>query len=61
MKRKDLLKELKRIAKTKNTDLEISHGGNHDKARIGHLMQPIPRHKEIPENLAKAIIKYMEK
>ena len=33
------------------------HGGNHDIYTNGKEIEPIPRHKEINEQLAKAIIK----
>ncbi len=33
------------------------HGGNHDIYRRGNDEEYIPRHKEINENLAKAILK----
>ncbi|MBQ3061459.1 MAG: type II toxin-antitoxin system HicA family toxin [Lachnospiraceae bacterium] len=35
----------------------LKHGGNHDIYTNGTEIEPIPRHKEISENLAKAIIK----
>jgi mRNA interferase HicA len=54
VKRKDLIKKL--------TDLEcvlVRHGGRHDlyKNPTTGKKQPIPRHNEIDENLAKHIIK----
>ena len=52
MKRKDLIKLLK-----KNGWQETRKGGNHDIYVKDGKIEPIPRHKEISENLAKAIIK----
>lgn len=52
MKQKDLVKLLKR-----NGWLLDHHGGNHDIYKKGQEQEAIPRHKEISENLAKAIIK----
>jgi predicted RNA binding protein YcfA (HicA-like mRNA interferase family) len=54
MKRDDLIKTI-----TKNGATFIRHGGNHDwykntKTGVG---QPVPRHNEINEMLAKSIIK----
>ncbi|MCL1946401.1 MAG: type II toxin-antitoxin system HicA family toxin [Chitinivibrionia bacterium] len=54
MKRNDLIKTI-----TKNGAIFIRHGGNHDwykntKTGVG---QPIPRHTEINETLAKNIIR----
>ncbi|MCR5450136.1 MAG: type II toxin-antitoxin system HicA family toxin [Solobacterium sp.] len=33
------------------------HGSNHDRYKRGNVIEVIPRHKEISENLAKAILK----
>ncbi|MCW1887453.1 type II toxin-antitoxin system HicA family toxin [Luteolibacter flavescens] len=54
MKRADLIKKL--------TDLGcelIRHGGKHDwyQNMTTKVCQPVPRHREINENLAKSIIK----
>lgn len=57
MKRKDLIKKLE-----KTGCVFIRHGGKHDwyqnpKTKIS---QPIPRHKEINENLSKHIMKMLK-
>lgn len=52
MKRKDLIKLLE-----KNGWYLKRRGGNHDIYTNGIKIEPIPRHKEISEELAKAIIK----
>lgn len=52
MKRKDLIKML-----THNGWYLIRNGSNHDIYSNGKRIEPIERHKEIPEQLAKAIIK----
>ena len=57
MKRRYLIKKLEKIG-----CVFIRHGGKHDwyqnpKTKIS---QPIPRHKEIKENLAKHIIKMLK-
>jgi len=54
MKRRDLIKRLEEMG-----CVLIRHGGRHDwytnnKTKQSH---PVPRHKEINENLAKSIIK----
>lgn len=56
MKRRDLIKKLEELG----CEL-VRHGGAHDwytnyKTKQS---QPVPRHKEINENLAKAIIKHL--
>ena len=54
MKQRDLIKILK-----KNGCILLRHGGNHDWYHnpITKVSQPVPRHKEIREYLAKHIIK----
>ncbi|MBR4450926.1 MAG: type II toxin-antitoxin system HicA family toxin [Clostridia bacterium] len=52
MKRKDLIKLLE-----SNGWCFKRNGGNHDIYTNGKEMLAIPRHKEVNENLAKAIIK----
>lgn len=52
MKRRDLIKLLK-----KNGWYLKRSGGNHDIYTDGEKCEPIPRHKEINERLAKEIIK----
>ena len=54
MKRRDLLKKLAEM----NCVL-IRHGGNHDwyQNPKSQMSQPVPRHTEINENLAKSILK----
>lgn len=54
MKRKDLIKML-----TDSGCILVRHGGRHDlyKNPTTGKKQPVPRHNEIDENLAKHIIK----
>ena len=52
MKRKDLIKRLKDAGWYLH-----KHGSNHDIYTNGIDLEPIPRHREINEQLAKAIIK----
>ena len=56
MKRRDLIKNLEKMG-----CIFVRHGGKHDwyqnpKTKIS---QPIPRHREIKEQLAKLIIKML--
>lgn len=52
MKQRDLIKQLE------GAGFEFErHGGNHDIYRRGSDIEKIPRHKEINERLAKAILK----
>lgn len=52
MKQKDLIKKLQ-----KSGFQFYRHGGNHDIYIRGVDEEQVPRHKEINERLAKAIIK----
>ncbi|MFN0140996.1 MAG: type II toxin-antitoxin system HicA family toxin [Pyrinomonadaceae bacterium] len=54
MKRRDLIKRLEEMG-----CILIRHGGKHDWYTNNETKQsqPVPRHKEINENLAKSIIK----
>ena len=58
MKRKDLLKKLNEIG-----CVLTRHGGNHDwyTNPKNQTSQAVPRHNEIDEHLAKAIIKALSK
>ncbi len=54
MKRRDLISILEKLG-----CIFVRQGANHDwyKNESTGIFQPIPRHKEINENLAKSIIK----
>lgn len=54
MKRKDLIKRIEELV-----CVLIRHGGKHDWYRnpVTGMFQPIPRHNEINEFLARQIIK----
>lgn len=52
MKQKDLIKLFER-----NGWYKLREGGNHIVYTNGKTIEAVPRHKEISENLAKAIIK----
>lgn len=56
MKRRDLIKRLERMGCK-----FIRHGGNHDWYQIPNtkISQPVPRHREIDEHMAKQIIKLL--
>jgi mRNA interferase HicA len=58
MKRKDLIKAIEKMGCT-----FIRHGGKHDwyQNKITKRCQPIPRHREINEILAKNIVKKLKK
>ncbi|GGK53662.1 hypothetical protein GCM10011591_26850 [Nocardia camponoti] len=48
------------IAKVQGGTLELTEGGSHTKAKIGERQTVIPRHSEVNEMTAKAIIKHMK-
>ena len=57
MKRRDLISKLEMMG----CEL-IRHGGKHDFYRQSSTgrSQPVPRHREINEHLARKIIRYLE-
>lgn len=52
MKRKDLIKKLEATGFR-----FVRSGGNHDIYQRGNVIEPIERHSEIPERLARKILK----
>jgi len=56
MKRRDLIRELEKMG-----CVLIRHGANHDWYQNPRtkVSQPVPRHKEIKEHLARHIIKML--
>lgn len=59
MKRTDLMKRLAQEAKARGESLVITEGGAHTKVQIGADRTVVPRHGEINELTAKAILKQM--
>ncbi len=58
MKKRDLVKRLRKIAKAGNTELTfVREGGNHEIWTIRGERIVIPRHREINEHTANGIIK----
>lgn len=53
------MKQLKQIAKTEGVEMNVREGGSHTVVTIGENVQAVPRHNEINEITAKAIIKRM--
>ncbi|WP_026120608.1 type II toxin-antitoxin system HicA family toxin [Nocardiopsis potens] len=60
MKRKDLMRRLREIATDKEVDLVLVRQGAHEIWLLGRLRIPVPRHNEIAEGTAKAIIRRAE-
>jgi len=52
LKRRILIKKLEKAG-----FVFKEHGGNHDTYKRGNDIEQVPRHKEINENTAKAILK----
>lgn len=57
MKRKNLIRQIEEMG-----CVFIRHGGKHDwyQNPMTKVSQPIPRHREINENLAKHILKMLQ-
>lgn len=52
MKQKDLVRKLKKAGFKFH-----SHGSNHDRYQRGTVIETVPRHNEVDEKLARAILK----
>ena len=52
MKQRELIKQLESVGFR-----FVRHGGNHDIYKRGEAEEKIPRHREINERLARAILK----
>jgi mRNA interferase HicA len=59
MKRQALLDALKAIAKAEKAQMVVTEGKKHTKVTIGDRVEMVPRHSDVNEQLAKAIIKRM--
>ena len=59
VKRQDLMKRLREMAKAEGLTLVTTEGGSHTKVQIGDRQSVVARHPEINEITAKAIIKQM--
>ncbi len=57
MKRDDLLKTIRKAARTADVDFElVREGGQHTVYRYGKQQFSVPRHREINEITARAIL-----
>lgn len=57
MKRRDLIKRLSVIAQQRGESFSVSEGGRHSKVKIGSTLVIVPRHSEINEITARAILR----
>lgn len=57
MKRKDLLKRIADHARAVDLEMTITEGGSHTKVVVGDRKTVVPRHNEVNEITAKAILK----
>ncbi|MGH3518927.1 MAG: type II toxin-antitoxin system HicA family toxin [Haloechinothrix sp.] len=61
MRRNELIKRLRQTAKIKGLGLEeVRDTGPHTIFRLGSYTFPVPRHREINEHTAQAIIRRAE-
>ena len=61
MKRSVLMRMLADVARERNLDMRVVEGGRHTKVWIGSAFTAVPRHREIHERLAHAILKEAQK
>ncbi|WPF83905.1 hypothetical protein SANBI_001615 [Sanguibacter sp. 4.1] len=60
MRPRELEKRIAQIAKVRGVRPEYLEGGSHTKVRVGERQTVIPRHTEINEITARAILKHLE-
>ena len=52
-----MIKQLRQIAKDKGVPFDVTEGGSHSKVWIGKRFVTVPRHNEINELTARAILR----
>jgi mRNA interferase HicA len=57
VKRKELMKRLRNVAKTRGVEFTETEGANHTRVWVGEDNTTVPRHNEIDDLLAKKIMK----
>jgi len=57
VKRTELLKRLRQIAKERGVTFDPTEGGSHTKVRLGDSFVTVPRHNEINELTANGILR----
>lgn len=60
VKKKDLEREVHRLAKNHGVTARLVRQGSHEIWECASLTFPIPRHKEIAEGAAQVILKRLE-
>ena len=61
VKRRDLLRRVHKECTRKGiSNITLSEGGNHSIITVGHLRIPIPRHRELGDLPALAIMKQLQ-
>ena len=59
MKRRELMSRIRDHARRNGLDVEIVEGARHTKVTVGDRRTVVPRHSEINEVTARAILKQM--
>lgn len=60
MRRKDLVRQINVIARAHGLTPTYTEGGSHTKAAVGDQQSVIPRHSEINELTARAILRQLD-
>ncbi|WP_221933780.1 hypothetical protein [Aeromicrobium piscarium] len=60
MKRRELMKKLAALARAEGSAMQILEGAKHTKVSIGQRQAVVPRHTDINELTARAILRQME-
>lgn len=59
VQRSDLMKRLRHQARARGVEMVLTEGAKHTKVVIGEARTVVPRHSEINERTARAILKQM--
>jgi mRNA interferase HicA len=60
VKRNDLIKTLKQIARDQGVDYREQEGARHTKVWVGSKQTVVPRHNEVNERTAQGIIDHLK-
>ncbi|TMR35403.1 hypothetical protein ETD85_14065 [Nonomuraea zeae] len=60
MRKRDLERRMRKLAKEYGVSVRSTEGGNHTKWHAGSEAMPVPRHSEVNERTAKGILEDWE-
>lgn len=55
--RREILRRIRALAKATDETFRTEEGGNHTRVWVGDRYTTVPRHREIPDNFARKILR----